>query len=140
MKSSRIDEIKNEEYERLKMKFRINSGAFKLDVLINCAGIIKAGDLDSVDPKDHDEMMWVNTRAANSLIAKLKNQLAEAKGCVVNVSCIKGSRPQPGLMSYCMSKAGLESLTKSWAIDLGAKGVRVNCISSSFLLTNFLRR
>ena len=59
---------------------------------------------------------------------------------MVNLSCLKGSRPQPGLISYCMSKAGLEMMTKSAALELGRFGVRVNCVSSSFLNTNLYRK
>jgi len=65
--------------------------------------------------------------------------LIAGQGCVINVSCIKGSKPQPGLTSYCMSKAGLEMLTKSAALELARFGVRVNAVSSSFLNTNLYR-
>lgn len=65
--------------------------------------------------------------------------LSLVQGCIVNVSCVKGSKPQPGLISYCMSKAGLEMLTKSSALELARLGVRVNCVSSSFVPTNMYR-
>jgi 3-oxoacyl-[acyl-carrier protein] reductase len=65
--------------------------------------------------------------------------LIAGQGCVVNISCIKGSKPQPGLIGYCMAKAGLEMVTKSAAIELARFGVRVNCVSSSYLNTNFYR-
>jgi len=65
--------------------------------------------------------------------------LIAAQGCVVNVSCLKGSKPQAGLISYCMSKAGLEMLTKSSSLELARFGVRVNCVSSSYLNTNLFR-
>lgn len=41
------------------------------------------------------------------------------------------------MISYCMSKAGLEMLTKSAALELGLKGVRVNCVAPSFIPTTF---
>jgi len=66
--------------------------------------------------------------------------LIAAQGCIVNMSCLKGSKPQPGLISYCMSKAGLEMMTKSSALELGRFGVRVNCVSPSFLNTNMYRQ
>lgn len=66
--------------------------------------------------------------------------LIQAQGVVINVSCVKGSKPQPGLISYCMSKAGLEMLTKSASIELARFGVRVNCVSSSFINTNLYRQ
>lgn len=79
-------------------------------------------------------------RAPYVLINFFQDMLIAAQGCIINVSCIKGSKPQPGLISYCMSKAGLEMLTKSAAIELARFGVRVNCVSSSFLGTNLYRQ
>mmetsp|Transcript_1236 Transcript_1236/g.1426 ORF Transcript_1236/g.1426 Transcript_1236/m.1426 type:complete len:132 (+) Transcript_1236:816-1211(+) len=83
--------------------------------------------------------MDVNVRAAYVLINFFQDMLIVGQGCVINVSCIKGSKPQPGLISYCMSKAGLEMLTKSSSIELARFGVRVNAVSSSFLNTNLYR-
>ena len=79
-------------------------------------------------------------RAPYVLLNFFQDMLIAAQGCVVNVSCLKGSKPQPGLISYCMSKAGLEMMTKSAAIELARFGVRVNCVSSSFLNTNLYRQ
>ena len=112
----------------------------KLDVLVNCAGVIFAGDLDNIFPHDHDYQMDVNLRAPFVLINFFQDMLIAAQGCIVNVSCLKGSKPQAGLISYCMSKAGLEMMTKSAALELARFGVRVNCVSSSYLNTNLFRR
>lgn len=57
----------------------------------------------------------------------------------MNVSCDKGSRPEPGLISYCMSKAGIEMLTKSTAMELAPFGIRVNAVAPSFVDTNLYR-
>ncbi len=65
--------------------------------------------------------------------------LIAGQGCVLNMSCIKGSKPQPGLIGYCMAKAALEMVTKSAALELARFGVRVNCVSSSYLNTNLYR-
>jgi len=79
-------------------------------------------------------------RAPYVLLNFFQDLLIAAQGVVINVSCIKGSKPQPGLISYCMSKAGLEMMTKSAALELARFGVRVNCVSSSFLNTNLYRK
>lgn len=55
------------------------------------------------------------------------------------MSCIKGSKPQPGLIGYCMAKAGVEMITKSAALELARFGVRVNSVSSSTMSTNLYR-
>eukprot|EP01017_Pseudomicrothorax_dubius_P011418 TRINITY_DN14266_c0_g1_i3.p1 TRINITY_DN14266_c0_g1~~TRINITY_DN14266_c0_g1_i3.p1 ORF type:complete len:209 (-),score=25.32 TRINITY_DN14266_c0_g1_i3:83-709(-) len=64
--------------------------------------------------------------------------LAKTRGSIVNISCQYGSRPAAGLLSYCMSKAGLECLTRALALELGPFGVRVNAVSPSFTETNLL--
>ena len=111
----------------------------RLDVLINAAGVIFAGDLESSFPQDHDYLMDINVRAPYTLINFFQDMLIAAQGCVVNISCLKGSKPQPGLISYCMSKAAIENLTKSVALELGRYCVRVNCVSSSYVNTNMYR-
>ena len=111
----------------------------KLDILINCAAVIFAGDLDTTFPQDYDYLQDLNVRAPWVLINFFQDMLIAGQGCVVNMSCMKGSKPQPGLIGYCMAKAGLESVTKSAALELARFGVRVNAVSSSFLNTNLYR-
>lgn len=111
----------------------------KLDILLNCAAVVFAGDLDTTFPQDYDYLQDLNVRAPWVLINFFQDMLIAGQGCVVNMSCIKGSKPQPGLIGYCMAKAGLESVTKSAAVELARFGVRVNAVSSSFLNTNMYR-
>ena len=76
------------------------------------------------------------------LIKSLTPNLQAGRGInedasVINMSCLKGTFAAPGMMSYCMSKAAVESMTKSFALNLGHKGVRVNSVSASFLNSKF---
>ena len=68
----------------------------RINVLINCAAVIKIGDIMSLDPKDFDRMFMVNLKAAMALTELFKEKLIESRGCIVNVSCDKGSRPEAG--------------------------------------------
>ena len=68
-----------------------------------------------------------------------KDMLIEAKGCIVNVSCERGSRPDPMSLGYCMVKAGLEMFTKSSAIEFAYHDVRVNAVAPGFTETNLYR-
>ena len=62
--------------------------------------------------------------------------LQSNRGCIVNVSGIWGSMPTEGYIGYSMCKAGLEALTKSTALELAPKGIRVNCVSPATIDTN----
>ena len=84
-------------------------------------------------------MIDINLRTPFLLMQSFNEYLKQSRGCVINVSCDKGSRPEPGLISYCMSKAGLEMLTKSAAVELAPFGIRVNAVAPSFVETNLYR-
>ena len=84
--------------------------------------------------------MDLNLRSVFIMTNFFQDMLIAGKGCIVNISCIKGSKPFPGLVSYCMSKAGLEMLTKSTALELARFGVRANCVSPSYVNTNLYRQ
>jgi NAD(P)-dependent dehydrogenase (short-subunit alcohol dehydrogenase family) len=81
----------------------------------------------------------INLRSSFILISFFKDLLTLSNGCVVNLSCEKGSRPDPGALGYSMVKAGLEMLTKSVALELANFGVRVNAVAPSYVDTNLYR-
>jgi len=110
-----------------------------LDILVNCAGVIFDGDVENTYPQDYDYIVDLNLRAAFHITSLLAGFLEKSRGAVVNVSSSFGNRPQTGCVSYCMSKAGLEMLTKCCAIELAPSGVRVNAVAPGATDTNFLR-
>lgn len=80
--------------------------------------------------------MDLNLRCPFHMVTLFDQFLEKSKGCVVNVSCSMGTRPQPGVISYCMSKAGLEMMTKVAALEYAPSGVRFNCVSACISDTN----
>jgi NAD(P)-dependent dehydrogenase (short-subunit alcohol dehydrogenase family) len=85
-------------------------------------------------------MLDVNVRAPFRLIRQAAALLADRRGSVVNVSSVAGIRAFPGLVSYCVSKAAVDQLTRCAALDLAPRGVRVNNVNPGVVVTNLHRR
>lgn len=117
----------------------------RLDALVNNAGISPKGpDGERLNTLDTDLMTWgkvfhVNFFAPVVLARGLKDELAAAKGAVVNVTSIAGSRVHPFAgAAYSTSKAALAALTREMAHDFGPLGVRVNAIAPGEVETAIL--
>src|SRR5207244_886752 len=112
----------------------------RLDVLVNAAGHISSGTIENTPLSSWDAMMNVNLRAAFYLMQLAAPHLIETKGNVVNISSVTGLRSFPGVLAYCVSKAGLDQLTRCAALELAAQGVRVNAVNPGVTVTNLHRR
>ena len=106
-----------------------------LDILVNCQGVFFENDLMSTFPQDHDYLIDINLRSFFHISQLCSVALKQSKGCIINISGTP--RPQQGMISFNMSKAGLNMLTKCLALEL--KPVRVNCVSPGFLTNKFLK-
>jgi NAD(P)-dependent dehydrogenase (short-subunit alcohol dehydrogenase family) len=111
-----------------------------LDVLVNAAGIISNGTVESTPLSDWDAMMNVNLRSVFHLMQLAVPYLERRPGNVVNVSSVTGLRAFPGVLAYCVSKAGVDQLTRCAALELAAKGVRVNAVNPGVVVTEIHRR
>ena len=112
----------------------------RLDALVNAAGIIAPGSVETTDVEAGDRMMAVNVRAPLCLIQAAIPALTATRGAVVNVSSVAGLRAFPNLLVYCVSKAALDQLTRCAALDLAPKGIRVNAVNPGVVVTNLHRR
>ncbi|MGX0876313.1 NAD(P)-dependent dehydrogenase (short-subunit alcohol dehydrogenase family) [Roseovarius sp. MBR-154] len=117
----------------------------RLDALVNNAGISPKGpegerlDTISTDLRTWGQVFHVNFFAPVVLARSLKNELAAAKGAVVNVTSIAGARVHPFAgAAYATSKAALAALTREMAHDFGPLGVRVNAIAPGEIRTAIL--
>ena len=106
-----------------------------IDIIINCAGVMFDGDLEKTFPQDYDFTVDVNLRSVFALLLHFRQYLAKGAS-IVNVSCLSGTRPQCGMTSYCISKAGLEMLTKFASAEFAEAGIRVNAVTSCPVDTN----
>ena len=124
------------------IKFKLDG---KLHALINNAGVSpKSTDGIRMNTLETDLGLWHKVFQSNFfaplMLAKaLKDELAKAKGAVVNVTSIAGSRVHPFAgAAYATSKAALATLTREMAHDFGPYGVRVNAIAPGEVETDIL--
>jgi NAD(P)-dependent dehydrogenase (short-subunit alcohol dehydrogenase family) len=112
----------------------------RLDVLVNAAGIIKNGNIEDTTLDDWDNMLNINLRSVFYLMQKCTPHLERTRGNIVNVSSVTGPRAFPNVLAYCVSKAGVDQLTRCSALELAPKGVRVNAVNPGVVVTNIHKR
>ena len=110
-----------------------------IDILVNAAGVLKAGTVENTSLEDWEQMMNVNVRGPFYLMQCAMPYLVERQGNVVNVSSVNAVRAFPGVLGYCVSKAALEQLTRCAALEMAGKGVRVNSVNPGVTVTQLHR-
>ncbi len=111
-----------------------------LTTLVNAAGIIASGTIESTTDDQWDVMMAINARAPFRLMRAATPALIASRGSIVNVSSVTGLRAFPGVLSYCVSKSAVDQLTRCAALELAPKGVRVNAVNPGVVISNLHRR
>ncbi|MGW6918418.1 SDR family NAD(P)-dependent oxidoreductase [Kitasatospora sp. NPDC054939] len=101
----------------------------RLDVLVNNAGIVRSAPLGALDAQDIAAQLATNLTAPALLVQAALPALEAARGVVVNVTTSVGQRAWPGNALYAGSKAALEVATRSWAVELAPRGVRVVAVA-----------
>jgi NAD(P)-dependent dehydrogenase (short-subunit alcohol dehydrogenase family) len=101
----------------------------RLDVLVNNAGGAPYAEAAAASTRFHDAVVGLNLMAplACAQAANAVMQTQETGGAIVNVSSVSATRPSPGTAAYGAAKAGIDSLTRSLAVEWAPK-VRVNAI------------
>lgn len=107
-----------------------------IDVLINNAGITKDNLLMRMSEEDFDKVMDVNLKSVfNMSKAILRPMLKQRSGSVINISSVVGVKGNAGQANYSASKAGMIGFSKSMALELGSRNIRVNAIAPGFIET-----
>jgi len=109
----------------------------RVDILVNNAGTnIAQEPCLQVDEAKFDKMVEINLKGAFRLIQAIAPGMCErGSGSIINIASIAGIRPQYYGLLYSMTKAALIMMTKSYAVELGPKGVRVNAIAPGLIKT-----
>jgi dehydrogenase/reductase SDR family protein 4 len=108
-----------------------------VDILVNNAATnISFGPCLDIGEAQFDKMVEINLKSAFRLVkAVAPGMCARGSGSIINIASIAGLRPQWHSLLYSMTKAALIMMTKSYALELGTKGVRVNAIAPGLIQT-----
>ncbi|MBB4909303.1 SDR family NAD(P)-dependent oxidoreductase [Actinophytocola algeriensis] len=101
----------------------------RLDVVVNNAGVTAVMPLADATAERIADLFAVNVTAPSLLAAAALAHLKDSEGAIVNVSSTLGHRPAAGVSHYAASKAAVEQLTRSWALELAPHRVRVNAVA-----------
>lgn len=101
----------------------------RLDLLVNNAGAGKPLAVEAYEAAELAAICAVNIVAPSLLLKEARPALRETAGAVVNIGTAVSRNAVPGLAHYAATKAALEHLTRSWAIELAGEGIRVNAVS-----------
>ncbi|MBX3475538.1 MAG: SDR family oxidoreductase [Planctomycetes bacterium] len=143
LKAARDDEIARRDHMHIiecdvsdpddvaSMAARIEKSLGGLDVLVNNAGVDERGSLEQLELRAIDRVLNINLRGAiittRAMLPLLRRSGRGA--CVLNISSTLGQIAEESSVAYCISKAGLEMLTRCVALDCAPDGIRVNAIA-----------
>jgi len=116
-----------------------------VDILVNNAGILVGANVLDLKEADFDRVLRINLKgmflvgqaAARRMVEQVK--AGKPPGAIVNMSSINARLGIPGQLPYCVSKGGVDQLTKVMALDLSSYGIRVNAIGPGSIMTDMMR-
>ena len=111
-----------------------------LDLLVNNAGVSEIDLFTSISAEKSEKILNINLKGAmNCARAALKEMIKAQKGNIINISSMWGQCGASCEVDYSASKAGLIGFTKALAKEVAPSGIRVNCISPGFIMTEMNR-
>ena len=105
-----------------------------LDLLVNNAGLVRFGPLESLAVQDFQDVVNVNLVGSFIVAREAAVRMKETGGgAIVNVTSMGGIHPAPGGGAYGASKAGLAQMTELMSVEWGPYGIRVNAVAPGFI-------
>jgi 3-oxoacyl-[acyl-carrier protein] reductase len=112
-----------------------------IDILINNAGITLDRSLLKMSPAEWQKVIDVNLTGVFNCTKAVATHMAErGSGVILNASSVVGLYGNFGQTNYVASKAGVIGMTKTWARELGRKGIRVNAVAPGFIATEMVEK
>jgi 3-oxoacyl-[acyl-carrier protein] reductase len=133
-----LSDIKNIEKITDKIKSFFDG---KVDILINNAGITRDNITMRMKEDQWLDVINVNLNSTFFLTKEvLKFMLKNRYGRIINISSIVGSSGNLGQSNYAASKAGVEGMTRSIALEVASRGITANCIAPGFIKTDMTKK
>lgn len=108
----------------------------RIDILVNNAGITKDSLLIRMSEDQWDSVIDVNLKGVFNMTQAVAPVMSKNKsGSIVTLSSVVGLYGNIGQTNYAATKGGVITMTKTWAKELGRKGVRANCVAPGFIVT-----
>ncbi len=108
----------------------------RLDVLVNVAGgLTTFGDLAKTGPDDFDREIAINLKTAYLMSRACLEPLAAVRGCIVNFASAAVLIPAGSMAIYSAAKAAVAGFTRSLAVEVGPRGIRVNAVAPTMVRT-----
>jgi NAD(P)-dependent dehydrogenase (short-subunit alcohol dehydrogenase family) len=113
-----------------------------VDTLLNVAGVNRRQRLETFTVADFDFVLDINLRGAFFVAHGFgKLLLAQGQGgSIINIDSLNTAAPLKGVAPYAMSKAGLQMMTRSMALEWGEHAIRVNALAPGFILTDLTEK
>jgi 3-oxoacyl-[acyl-carrier protein] reductase len=112
-----------------------------IDILINNAGITRDATLLKMTEEQWNQVICVNlTGVFHCTKAVAPHMVERGRGKIINTSSIVGTSGNFGQTNYAAAKAGLIGMTKTWARELGPKGITVNAVAPGFIATEMVKK
>jgi 3-oxoacyl-[acyl-carrier protein] reductase len=112
-----------------------------VDILVNNAGILKVGRYNELSSDDFQEILQINVVAPFKLISGIVESMKRKKfGRIINISSIWGQKSREGRSIYSSSKAALDALTKSLALEFASYNVLINSVAPGYVDTELITK